>query len=123
VPLLGQPKSRSLNPGDIEGFVADVASGKTAREARNGNGRRIVIRGGAATAGKVARDLSVVFRFAIRHELMATNPVTHAIFRKIDNRRMRFLTVEELARLGAPWMNSKWKNATRRASISSASWL
>ncbi|AGB74392.1 MULTISPECIES: tyrosine-type recombinase/integrase [Rhizobium] len=101
MPLLAQRKSRSLNPGDIEGLVADVASGKTAREVRNRNGRRIVLRGGVGMAGKVARDLSVVFSFAIRHEIVTTNPVTHAIFRKIDNRRMRFLTVEELASLGA----------------------
>ncbi|MGG6892396.1 tyrosine-type recombinase/integrase [Rhizobium sp. BR 315] len=101
VPLLGKRRAQSLNSGDIERLVADVTSGKTSRDEKIGIRRRSIVRGGAASGRKVARDLSAVFSFAIRNEIIAHNPCTTAAIRKTDNRRTRFLTIDELARLGA----------------------
>ena len=101
VPLLGRRRASSLNSGDIERLVADVTSGATVRDEKIGYRQRIIVRDGEAAARKVARDLSAVFNFAIRNEIVSHNPYTNAAVRKTDIRKKRFLTADELARLGA----------------------
>jgi integrase len=100
VPLLGARRAPEINPGDIERFVADVAAGKTAKDEKIDYRKRIIVRGGAGVARKVVRDLSAVFSFALRREIVKRNPCATAAVRKTDNRRERFLTLEEVARLG-----------------------
>jgi integrase len=63
--------------------------------------KRIIVRGGDGAARKVVRDLSAVFSFANRRGIMTVNPVEKASVRKTDNHRERFLTLEEVTRLGA----------------------
>jgi integrase len=101
VPLLGTRRATEINPGDIERFVADVKAGKTAKDEKVGPRKRIIVRGGAGAARKVVRDLSAVFSFARRNEIVESNPCETAAVRKTDNRRERYLTLEEVARLGA----------------------
>jgi integrase len=101
VPLLGTRRAPEINPGDIERFVADVTAGKTAKDEKVGPRKRIIVRGGAGAARKVVRDLSAVFSFARRNEIVETNPCETAAVRKTDNRRERYLTLEEVTRLGA----------------------
>jgi len=101
VPLLGHRKATEINAGDIERFVADVAAGKTARNEKIAPRKRIVVRGGAGAARKVVRDLSAVFSFAARSEIVPRNPCENAAVRKTDNQNERFLTLEEVTRLGA----------------------
>lgn len=100
IPLLGTRQAPTINPGDIERFVADVTCGKTARDEKVGPRKRIIVRGGAGGARKVVRDLSAVFSFALRSEIVKRNPCQTAAVRKTDNRRERFLTFEEVTRLG-----------------------
>lgn len=59
------------------------------------------MKGGEGAARKVVRDLSAVFSFAIRSEIVERNPCETAAVRKTDNQRERFLTLEEVAQLGA----------------------
>lgn len=101
VPLLGTRRAPEINAGDIERFVADVTAGKTAKDEKIGPRKRVIVRGGAGAARKVVRDLSAVFSFARRSEIVASNPCETAAVRKIDNRRERYLTLEEVGRLGA----------------------
>jgi len=101
VPLLGQKRASEINAADIERFVADVTAGRTARDEKAGPRRRIVVRGGAGAARKVVRDLSAVFSFAIRSEIVQRNPCDRAAVRKTDNQNDRFMTLEEVVRLGA----------------------
>jgi integrase len=101
VPLLGTRRASEINPGDIERFVADVTAGKTAKDEKVGPRKRIIVRGGAGAARKVVRDLSAVFSFARRNEIVESNPCETAAVRKTDNRRERYLTLEEVTRLGA----------------------
>ena len=101
VPLLGTRRAPEINPGDIERFVTDVTAGKTAKDEKIGPRKRIIVRGGAGAARKVVRDLSAVFSFARRNEIVQSNPCETAAIRKTDNRRERYLTLEEVARLGA----------------------
>jgi integrase len=100
VPLLGTKKISEIGAGDIERFVREVGSGNTASDAKTGHRKRVIVRGGEGAARKAVRDLSAVFSFAIRRELVERNPVARAAVRKTDNQRDRYLTVEELKRLG-----------------------
>jgi len=100
VPLLGNKRIGKINAGDIEKFVRDVAAGKTRKDEKTGLRTRIIVRGGEGAARKVVRDLSAVFNFAIRRELMESNPVMRASIRKTDNDRTRFLSLEEMQFLG-----------------------
>jgi integrase len=100
VPLLGRRHASSISASDIERFVRDVASGKTASDEKVGPRKRIIVRGGDGAARKVLRDLSAVFRFAVRREIVASNPVDRAVVRKTDNSRSRYLTIAELKKLG-----------------------
>jgi integrase len=101
VPLLGHKRVTEINAGDIERFVRDVAAGKTAHDEKLGPRRRIIVRGGEGIARKVVRDLSAVFSFAARSEIVSRNPCETAAVRKTDNQRERFLTLEEVSQLGA----------------------
>lgn len=101
VPLLGHKRVTEINAGDIERFVRDVASGKTARDEMAGPRKRIIVRGGEGVSRKVVRDLSAVFSFAARSEIVSRNPCETAAVRKTDNQRERFLTLDEVSRLGA----------------------
>ncbi|CAN7491955.1 site-specific integrase [Aminobacter aminovorans] len=101
VSLLGHRRVSELNAGDIERFVRDVTAGKTSRDEKVAPRKRIIVRGGEGAARKVVRDLSAVFSFAIRSEIVQKNPCETAAVRKTDNQRVRFLTLEEVARLGS----------------------
>lgn len=100
VPLLGNKRIGEVNAADIEGFVRDVALGKTAKDEKVAPRKRIIVRGGAGAARKVVRDLSAVYSFAVRRELVASNPVERAAVRKTDNQREHYLSLEEVKRLG-----------------------
>lgn len=100
VPLLGNKRVSEVNVGEIERFFRDVATGKSASDTKIGHRRRIVVRGGDGAARKVFRDLSAVFSFAVRREIVETNPCEKAVVRKTDNRRERFLSIEEIKQLG-----------------------
>ncbi|BCG69848.1 integrase [Mesorhizobium sp. 113-1-2] len=120
VPLLGHKRVSELNAGDIERFVRDVAAGKTNRDEKLGPRRRVIVRGGEGAARKVVRDLSAVFSFAIRSEILQRNPCETAAVRKTDNQRKRFLALDEVTRLGsaldqleAEGVNSKAVNIAR----------
>lgn len=100
VPLLGHKRVSEVGVGEVERFVREVATGKTARDEIIGPRKRIIVRGGEGAARKVVRDLSAVFSFAKRRGIVATNPCDVAAVRKSDNRRDRYLTLEEVSRLG-----------------------
>ena len=101
VPLLGKRRVSDILPGDIENFVRDVVNGKSAKDEKVGVRKRIIVRGGEGAARKVFRDLSAVFSFARRRGLIDDNPCDKAAVRKTDNQNDRYLTLEEIGRLGA----------------------
>jgi integrase len=120
LPLLGHRRVTEITPGDIERLVRNVAAGKTARDEKIGPRKRVIVRGGEGAARKVARDLSAVFSFAARREIVARNPCELAAIRKTEKRKPRFLTLQEVTRLGAALdrleaegMNAKALNIAR----------
>ncbi len=100
LPLLGPRRVSDLTEGDIERFVRLVAKGATAKDQKIGPRKRIIVRGGEGAARKVVRDLSAVLSFAVRRRIISANPVAMASVRKTDNQRSRFLTLQEMKRLG-----------------------
>lgn len=100
LPLLGNRRARDVTSGDIERFAADVQAGKTAKNEKVGPRKRIIVKGGPGASRKVVRDLSAVFSFAKRSEIVERNPVENAAVRKTDGQKTRFLTLEEVGRLG-----------------------
>lgn len=137
VPLLGARRASEVTEGDIERFFRQVAEGRSAKDEKAGAHSRIIVRGGEGAARKVVRDLSAVFAFAMRHQIVTSNPVTMASVRKTDNQRERFLSIEEIGRLGealealeAEGVNPKAVNIARlwalsgcrRNEIASLSW-
>lgn len=109
VRLLGKRHVTEIDEGDITTFVRDVSAGKTARDewvvdAETGKRKRVIVRGGEGAARKVVRDLSAVYSFLKTHKRKTRvmhNPVEDASVRKTDNKRTRFLSIEEVKRLGA----------------------
>ena len=100
VPLLGRKRVSEVGAGEIERFVRDVTNGKTAKDEKIGFRKRIIVRGGEGAARKVVKDLSAVFSFAVRRKIVSSNPCEIAAVKKSDNRRNRYLTLEEISRLG-----------------------
>ena len=100
VPLLGRKRVSEVFSTDVERFVRDVTAGKTNRDEKEGNRKRVIVRGGEGAARKVVRDLSAVFSFAQRRQIAESNPVTLASVRKTDNVKDRFLTLAEVTKLG-----------------------
>ncbi len=100
VPLLGNRRASDLNAGDMEKFVADITAGKTARDELVGPRKRLIVTGGAGGATKVFCDFSAVCSFALRREIITRNPCATAAVRRTGNNNERFLSFEELTRLG-----------------------
>ncbi|RUU14351.1 hypothetical protein EOD23_01255 [Mesorhizobium sp. USDA-HM6] len=118
--FLGGERVTEVSSGDIERLVRDISAGKTAKDEKLGKRRRIIVRGGEGAARKVARDLSAVFNFAIRRKIAINTPCDTAAIRKTDNRRERYLSIEEVKRLGhaletleSQGVNPKALNITR----------
>lgn len=101
VPLLGKRRVSDILPGDVENFVREVINGKSAKDEKAGVRKRIIVRGGEGAARKVFRDLSAVFSFARRRGLVDDNPCDKAAVRKTDNQNNRYLSLDEIGRLGA----------------------
>lgn len=100
VRLLGHKRITELTAADVERFFRDVEQGKSRKDKKIGHRKRIVVRGGPGAARKVFRDLSAIYNFAVRRELVDSNPCDKAVVRKTDGRRTRFLSLAEVTRLG-----------------------
>lgn len=99
-PLLGRKTVSSITQGDVERFMRDLAAGKTAvKRERVGPRAYTQPRGGKGTASRTVGLLGGIFAFAVRHKLRPDNPV-HGVTRYKDGRSERFLSAQELARLG-----------------------
>jgi integrase len=115
LPLLGRKRINEVDAGDIERFVQDVTLGKTIRDEKVGPRKRIIVRGGEGAARKVVRDLSAVYSFAVRRGIAEANPVQKAAIRKTDNRRDRYLSLEEIVRLGRAFDEQAKEGANAKA--------
>jgi integrase len=95
-PLLGRRAAASITLEDIERMQADIAAGKTAK-ARAGRGGATT--GGRGVAARTVGMMGTIFEWAKRRRMIAENPARGA-HKFPDGRQRRFLTLDELARLG-----------------------
>ncbi|MCR6631409.1 MAG: site-specific integrase [Magnetospirillum sp.] len=116
-PLLGSRAVASLTLQDIERFQADVAAGKTKpKEEKKGRGGRI--RGGKGAAARVIAMFGAILEFAKRRKIIDANPA-RGIQKFADGKRQRFLSPEELTKLGQTMRvaAAEGENATGLAAI------
>jgi integrase len=100
LPLLGNKKVQDLKPADINRFIADVASGKTATVQKTAKKRgKSVVKGGLGTAARTAGLLGGMLTYAVEQGIIEKNPV-HGIRKPADRVRDRRLSEDEYRLLG-----------------------
>ena len=99
VPLLGKKKVSAVGIAEVEQLLRDVKAGKTVKDEKTGLRSRVIVRGGEAAAGRAVADLSAMFNFAKRRELVSQNPCL-MVRKPAINKRTRFLNLDEMKRFG-----------------------
>ena len=103
-PLLGSKPVASLTPADLEKFVRDVMSGKTAAKPTKGKSEGKRVRGGVATGGpgvasRTLGMLGTILERAVRDGVLEKNPA-RGISRPKDQQRKPPFSFETLENLG-----------------------
>jgi integrase len=98
-PLIGKLSVRGLTATDIERLKVDIIAGKTAKPRKNGRGG--IVTGGRGVAARTLGMLGTIFEYA-RYplKLIKENPA-RGLKKPSDGRQRRFLSMEEIAKLGA----------------------
>jgi integrase len=99
IPLLGAKKVAEVGRDDVERFLRDVAAGKTAADVKTGPRGRAIVEGGRGTATRTVGLLGGILSFAVKQKMRTDNPV-RGVERFADRKMDRFLSPQELARLG-----------------------
>jgi integrase len=100
LPLLGTKRVRDLTPAEINRFIRDVASGKTAVTEKTQKKRgKSIVEGGKGTATRTAGLLGGILTFAVSEGIIPTNP-SIGVKRPADNHRVRRLSADEYRQLG-----------------------
>ena len=120
VPLLGRRRASTLIRSDLQRLQADVTAGKTkAPDAPSGRKRgRVRVRGGAGTAWRATVAMAAALAWATERGVVPSNPAKGLRLNKLADRE-RFLTDEEIARLGEAMTAADWEGPTPRRSPSS----
>ena len=95
-PLIGSRTVASLTPVDVSRMQSDIIAGKTAKE-RDGRGG--VTTGGKGVAGRTVGMLGTILEFARKRRVITEN-VARGIKKPPEGKQKRFLSVEEISRLG-----------------------
>ncbi|KQT55041.1 integrase [Methylobacterium sp. Leaf456] len=98
-PLLGKRRVGELSQPDVQRFVRDVQSGKTADVVKTGFRGKAVVEGGPGTAARTVGLLGGILSFAIGEGIITANPAA-GVKKPADRKRTRRLSPEEFAALG-----------------------
>jgi integrase len=98
-PLLGRRTVSAVTREDVEGFMHDVAAGKTASRTKTKPRGLARVRGGRGTATRTMGLLGAIFAYAVRHRMRTDNPV-HGVTRFADGKRRRRLSDDEYKAFG-----------------------
>jgi integrase len=115
-PLLRRRAVTAVTREDIEAFMRDVASGKTAGRTKTAKRRGLArVRGGNGAASRAVGLLGAIFTYAVRLRMRPDNPV-HGVMRPADGKRDRRLSDDEYGALGSALINAAkvnmWPPAT-----------
>ncbi|MBF0455789.1 MAG: tyrosine-type recombinase/integrase [Magnetococcales bacterium] len=98
-PILGRKKVVSVTRVDVQRLLRDVAAGKTARDIKTGPRGRAIVKGGQGSANRVVGLFGGILSFAVDRGIRPDNP-KHGVKTFTEPKRDRFLSAQELARLG-----------------------
>lgn len=104
-PLLGKKWADQLTRAEVEEFMHDVRTGKTAGDRKTGPRGRSIVRGGTHVGAKSVMLLSAIYRHAIKYGWVEENPCRD-IEKPASGTRERFITADEYASLGRQIRNS-----------------
>jgi len=113
-PLIGRRTVAGVTRRDIERFQADVAAGKTAGPRRE-KGRGGKASGGRGVAARTVGMLGTILEFGRQHGMISDNPA-RGVRRFPDDKRRRFLSLDELAALGRA-MREALNNGENRTGV------
>jgi len=114
--LLGNKPVASLTPDDIKKFQSDIAIGKTAKPKKD-KGKGGYPRGGKGIAARTTGMLATILEYAKNElKIIKDNPA-RGVERFKDNKKKRFLSLEEIKSLGEAMQNTEKENRTGIAAI------
>jgi integrase len=100
VPLLGNSRVQGLKPADINKFIEDVATGKSATIEKTSKKRgKSIVRGGLGTAARTVGLLGGILTYAVGQGIIERNPA-HGIRKPADGVKKRRLSDDEYRLLG-----------------------
>jgi integrase len=100
VPLLGNKRVQSLRSADINKFIEDVATGKSATIEKTSKKRgKSIVRGGLGTAARTVGLLGGILSYAVGQGIIESNPA-HGIRKPADGVKKRRLSDDEYRLLG-----------------------
>lgn len=100
VPLLGRRHARALIKRDLQQLQASITKGETKADRKSGKTRgRVRVRGGAGTAWRTTVVVASMLAWAVERGILEKNPAKDIRLNK-PNKRERFLTDDEVLRLG-----------------------
>ena len=99
LPVLGSRPVRDLKTPDINRFMRDVASGKTAADIKTGFRGRAIVKGGPGTASRTIGLLGGILSFAVSEGVISANPA-RGVKRPADKRREIRLSADQYRALG-----------------------
>ncbi|MBL8557423.1 MAG: site-specific integrase [Hyphomonadaceae bacterium] len=97
-PTLGKLLAGNVRRGDVEGMVAAIARGKTARVEKLGPRAKRIVRGGPAAARAALVALSTVYSWSEKRDLIVGNPCK-GVKKPPAGKKERYLSDAEGARL------------------------
>lgn len=117
IPLIGKLPVKSIERADISRVMREVAVGKTAKDEKTKLQGRRIVRGGEIVANRVQALLSKMFALAEDWKLRpeGTNPC-RGVKRYAEHKVERFLSYDELARLGTALSASEFEHGASKLS-------
>jgi Arm DNA-binding domain len=102
LPLVGKLLISSVESADVARVMRDVAAGKTRKDEKTKLRGRRIVRGGEIVANRVQALMSKMFELAEAWKIRpsGSNPC-RGLKHYVENKVERFLSTDELARLGA----------------------
>ena len=97
-PLIGKLAVVDVDGRIVKGLIQDITIGKTATDLKTKKRGRAIVKGGAATAARVADLMSGIMTWAMDEGIIDRNPV-HRVRRYRSEGKQRFLNDNEIGRL------------------------
>jgi integrase len=105
-PLIGRLTVRSLTAADINRMMAQIIAGRTAKpRAQMGRGGKA--NGGPGVAARTV-VLATILQYAVNTLRLIEENLARGVKKPADGKQRRFLTLDEIAKLGAVMRGSEW---------------